>query len=282
VRVVITENVTRTCQATTPGYVAPVMSLPADLEPAVRDPRKLRRTAWILVAIMVLGGWLVLKAYETWATRQAGDDRPAHIHQIRKERDLRVIRQDGKTADLFDLRGKVWVVHTLALGDPGSSRLSQAVMERLAAQYADQADFALVSLVLDPPPAEQLVATLASHAQDHGMRLPQWWLAANEAATTHKFVKTELRANVFPHQKDGGWIHDSAIVLIDRSGHVRRAVVPQQRGGQPYVATFDFEQAARWDAEGKKTGTDRSNGEELELLLTKTIDALLVESPEPQ
>ncbi len=102
------------------------------------------------------------------------------------------------------------------------------------------------------------------------MRLPQWWLAANDAPTTHKFIKTELRANIFPHQKDGGWIHDSAIVLIDRNGHVRRAVVPQ-------VATFDFDQAARWDEEGKKTGTDRSNAEELELLLAKTIDELLAE-----
>jgi cytochrome oxidase Cu insertion factor (SCO1/SenC/PrrC family) len=254
------------------------MNLPADLEPAARDPRKLRRTAWILVAIMILGGWLILKSYETWARRQASDDRPAHIHQIRKERDLRVIRQDGETRDLFDLRGKVWVVNTLALGAPDSSQRSHEVMRRLSEKYAGTEDFALVSLVLDPPPAEQAVAVLAGHAQNRGMRLPQWWLAANDAPTTHKFIKTELRANIFPHQQDGRWIHDGSIVLIDRSGRVRRAVVPQQRGGQPFVATFDFEQAARWDEEGKKTGTDRSNIEELELLLTKTIDSLLAES----
>ncbi len=71
-------------------------------------------------------------------------------------------------------------------------------------------------------------------------------------------------------------------MLIDRAGHVRRAVVPQQRGGQPYVATFDFDQAARWDEEGKKTGTDRNNAAELELLLGKTIDALLTEPIDPQ
>jgi cytochrome oxidase Cu insertion factor (SCO1/SenC/PrrC family) len=254
------------------------MSLPADLQPAVRDPRQLRRTAWILVAIMILGGALILKSYETWAKRQSRDDRPAHIHQIRKERDLRVIRQDGKTVDLFDLRGKVWVVNTLALGAPDSSQRSHEVMKRLSENYAGVDDFALVSLVLDPPPAEQAVAALAAHAASRGMRLPQWWLAANEAATTHKFIKSELRANVFPHQKDDRWIHDGAIVLIDRSGRVRRAVVPQQRGGQPFVATFDFEQADRWDEEGKKTGTGRGNSEELELLLIKTIDALLAES----
>jgi len=258
------------------------MNPPADLEPAVRDPRKLRRTAWILVAIMILGGWLVLKAYETWAKRQTRDTRPALIHRIRKERDLRVIRQDGKTADLFELRGKVWVVNTLALGAPDNSQRSHDVMSRLAEKYAGVADFALVSLILDPPPADQVVATLEAQAQNRGMRLPQWWLATNDAATTHKFVKSELRAGVFPHLENGRWLHDSAVVLIDRSGHLRRAVVPQQRGGQPYVATFDFDQAARWDEEGKKTGSDRSNAAELEFLLARTIDELLTEPIDPE
>ncbi len=105
------------------------------------------------------GGHHGPRRYETWAKRQTSDTRPALIHRIRKERDLRVIRQDGKTADLFDLRGKVWVVNTLALGAPDLSQRSQEVMKRLAEKYAGVADFALVSLVLDPPPADQVVAT---------------------------------------------------------------------------------------------------------------------------
>jgi hypothetical protein len=32
------------------------MTPPAEFEPAVRDPKKLRRTAWILVAIIIIGG----------------------------------------------------------------------------------------------------------------------------------------------------------------------------------------------------------------------------------
>lgn len=258
------------------------MNPQADLEPAIRDPRKLRRTAWILVFIMIAGGWLILKSYEAWAKNQTQDTRPALIHQIRKERDLRVIRQDGKTVDLFSLRGKVWVINTLAHAAPDNSQRSREVMKRLSEKYAGKEDFALVSLVLDPPPAEQAVATLSAYAENQGMQLPQWWLATNDSTTTHKFIKTELRANVFPHFENGKWLHDSSIVLIDRNGHVRRAVVPQQRGGQPFVATFDFEQAARWDDEGKKTGTDRSNSEELELLLSQTIDLLLTEPIDPE
>lgn len=256
------------------------MSLPADLEPAVRDPKKLRRTAWILMGIMLVGGFLVLKAYENWATGQATDTRPALVHRIQKERDLRLLRQDGKMAELFDLRGGVFALNVLSLRDPEAASRSMAVMTRLAQQRAGEKDFHLVTLVIDPIPANQLRDTLAKAAEAHGMKLPQWWLGSNEPGTLHKFIKNELKASVFPNESSGRWNYDPAIVLIDRNGHLRRAVVPKTRNGRPAkpeVVGFDFDQAAQWDADGMKTGTDRSNEAELEILLGKTIDRLLAE-----
>lgn len=258
------------------------MSLPANLEPAERDPKKLRRTAWILLGIMLAGGFLVLKAYEDWAAKQATDTRPAIIHRIQKERDLRLLRQDGKQAELFDLRGDVFVLNVLSLRDPDTAARSMAVMKRLAEQRTDQKNFHLVTLVLDPIPAGQLRDTLATTAETHSMKLPQWWLGSNEPGTLHKFIKNELKASVYPNETGGRWNYDPSIVLIDRNGHLRRAVVPKTRNGKPAkpeVVGFDFDQAAQWDAAGLKSGTGRGNEEELEFLLGKTIDALLAENP---
>ena len=109
------------------------------------------------------------------------------------------------------------------------------------------------------------------------MKLPQWWLGGNEPKTLHKFIKNELKATTYPNETTGKWDYDAAIVLIDKNGHIRRAVVPQKQGGPPFIATFDFEQAAAWDAKGAKTGTDHTNAEELEFLLNTTIDKLLAE-----
>ncbi len=259
------------------------MSLPADLEPAVRDPKKLRRTAWTLVAIMLLGGWLILRAYDTWATRKSLDDRPAIVHRIKKERDLRLMRQDGKLADLFDLRGKVFVLNAFSLRDPQAAQRSMAVMRRLAENFREQPDFHLVSFVIDPLPAESLAATLAGSAAAQGIGLPQWWLGSNEPSTLHKFIKNELKATVYPNESGGKWNYDPSIVLIDRNGHIRRAVVTKTRNGKPTrpgVVAFDFDQAAQWDRDGLQTGTERSNEEELEILLAKTIGALLAEPTE--
>jgi len=256
------------------------MPLPAEYEPAVRDPKKLNRTAWILLAIIVLGGWLILKAYEKVAVQKSADTRPSIAARILKERDLRIIRQDGKTADLFDLRGHVWAINVVDTKHPKSSELCLAVMKRLAGKYADEPDFNLVTLVVNPIPAGEAVDSLATYASAEGMRFPQWWVGTNEAATLHTFIKNELKTNVFPHEKNGEWIFDPTIVLVDRNGHIRRAVIPQKRGGPPFIATFDFDQAAEWDAAGKKTGTDRSNQAELEALLETTINTLLAEPTE--
>jgi len=258
------------------------MTLPVDYEPAERDPKKLRRTAWTLVVIMLLGGWLIMKSYEKWAVHQSADDRPSIVYRIPKERDLRVIRQDGKTVDLFDLRGHVWAINVISLENPKAAERSMGVMKRLSAAFADTPDFNLVTLAVDSVPATEILAKLTSTADARGMKLPQWWLGSNEAATLHTFIKNELKASVFPHQENGAWVFDTSIVLVDRNGHIRRAVVPQKKGGPPYVAPFDFDQAAKWDADGKKTSphAERSNEAELEDLLTKTIHTLLAEKAE--
>jgi cytochrome oxidase Cu insertion factor (SCO1/SenC/PrrC family) len=257
------------------------MPLPDNLEPAIRDPRKLRLTAWILVAIMIVGGGLIFTAYQRWSLDKASDTRPAVIHRIKQERDLRIIRQDGKTHDLFELRGKVWAVHLVSTSNPQLSQRSLAVMKRLAAKFSDRQDFQLVTLVLDPIPAEQATSTLANYANENGMQLPQWWVGTNETKTLHRFVKSELKGSLFPHLENERWLHDSSIVLIDRGGHLRRAVIPRKSGGTPAVLPFDFEQAASWDAKGLKSGSSRSNEEELEAVLQQTIQTLLTETTGP-
>ena len=254
------------------------MPLPdPNLEPAVRDPKKLRNTAFILVGIMIVGGWLVLKAYGQWSMKQAKDDRPAVVYRITPERDLRMLRQDGKIVDVVDLRGNVIAVNVMSLRDPQAAELSLAVMKRLAGSRAETKNFNLISLVVDPLPSDKLLPSLTAAATAHGMALPQWWLGGNEPKTLHKFIKNKLKANVYPNEAGGKWLYDASIVLIDKNGHIRRAVVPQKQGGPPYIATFDFEQAAAWDAKGAKTGTPNNNVAELEVLLNATIDKLLAE-----
>ena len=251
-----------------------------NLEPAIRDPKKLRNTAFILVAIIFLGGWLVLKAYEKWSVGQAMDDRPAVIYRITPERDLRMLRQDGKVVDLVNLRKSVVAINVISLRDPEAAERSMGVMKRLSESRVANEDLKLMTLIIDPIPSSKLLSILSQTATAKGMKLPQWWLGSNEPTTLHKFIKNELKANIYPNEISGKWVYDPSIVLIDRNGHIRRAVVTKTKNGKPFqpaVVTFDFDQAAEWDKASQQTGTEHNNVEQLEILLNHTIDKLLAE-----
>lgn len=252
---------------------------PPDLEPVPRDPRKLRMTAFILVGVMLVGGWLVLKAYENYSRKQASNDRPAmNTNRLTPEKDLPLILQDGSRGKLLDLSGKVIVIQSVAASDLSVSARANEVMGRLAAKYAGGEDVVLVTLVLDPGPAEKAVETLKGAASSLGANLPQWWVGTNDPGLLHKYIKKEFKTTLFPQQtKEGKWSFDTSLIIVDRNGVIRQPVVPQKRGGPPYVGPVDFDQAAAWDARGVKTGTELNNVEELERLLLRTLDELIAE-----
>lgn len=248
-----------------------------DFEPVTPNPKKNYITAIILVAIMIVGGTVILKAYEKRTREGAKDDRPSLLTQISGTKDLTFIRQDGQVTDLVSLKGKVLVIQSLPQAQP--DEIAVRVMMRLSEQYSDNPDVALVTLVLDPGPAEKLQPQLEEVATSLGAELPQWTVGSNERETLHKFIKNEFKANRLPYEKDGAWKYDRSLVVIDRNRHVRRAVVPQINQ-KSYVVPFDFEQAEAWDADGIKSGTDLTNVAQMEVLLAKTIDQLLVEEME--
>jgi len=64
------------------------------MQPASRDEKKLRRTAWVLVAIAVVGGIMIFSAYERYASNANRADRPSYVGELRHN--LPVVRQDGK------------------------------------------------------------------------------------------------------------------------------------------------------------------------------------------
>lgn len=260
------------------------MRYPAqDLEPAVRDPKKLRRTAFILLGIMLLGAVFVLAAYNRDAAERAKNERPAIVTRL--EKNFKVWRQDESEAGLIAPDPSERVVQLVApvvFREPESWEHTRVVLQRLAERYADEEDFRIVCITLDPenePPSY-----LAGVADELGAELPGWWVCGSREESVHKFFKNTLEAGIMPTKREGGWHYDPTMALIDRDRHVREATIRAKKPSGKELnhrqrVRFDFEQAARWDAEGRSEGVEKSNVETLEELLVKTIDYLLNETP---
>lgn len=248
-----------------------------DLEPAVRDPKKLRLTGAVLAVLIVVSGFGILIAYNQSAKRQAGDDRPA-LGQGRLDKNFRVWRQDESEAGLLDMAGEVFVISAVSFEQAEDWRHTRKVLENLKARYGERDDFHIVMLTVDPenePPAK-----LGAYAKDLGAELPFWWLAGASEESIHKFLKRRLKAQLVPQNKDGKWEYDPSLVVIDRDRHLRQATVRARNAEGKELnfrnpVPFDFEEAAEWDAEGRSEGLEKSNVETLEGLLHKTIDQLL-------
>lgn len=257
-----------------------------NLEPAERDPKKLRRTAFILVAMMVVGSILVLIAYNRKAAKLAEDDRPAFVTRLRLDKhDFKLWRQDESEASLLDLTGDVFVIVPVVFREPDGWETTRAVLLELRERYGDRDDFHLVTITLDPenePPRE-----LAGIAEDLGAELPFWWVAGARQESIHKYFKNVLQAGIMPEREDGKWVYDTAITLVDRDRHVRRPTVRARKPSGRELnhrnpVKLDFEEAARWDAEGRGEGLEKTNVETMKEMLFKTIDELLAAEPEDE
>jgi cytochrome oxidase Cu insertion factor (SCO1/SenC/PrrC family) len=258
--------------------------MPAEpLVPAERDPRKLRITALWLTAVMLASGVGIYAAYVKWGSRQAEKSqehaRPGLVGRISDKSEFGFVRQDASGAKLSDLFGKVWVVCGVSVKQPDTWKATREVLLRLNERYAGRDDFRILCFTVDPEAEDP--AVLEAAAEELGVGLPGWWFAGAGEEFVHKFLKNQLKLGLMPHRENGTWVYDSSLTVIDRDRHIRRAVVPQKRGGPPYVAPFDFAQAASWDAKGIKTGVDKTNVEQLEHLLVRTIDELLAQPVTP-
>ena len=249
------------------------MRTPAEkLEPAVRDPRKLRITALILTTLMVISAVGVYIAYLKLSERQADVETPSFKGRI--EKNFKVWRQDESEGDFASMEGEVFVIAPVLFSEPERWVHTRGVLERLSKRYADRKDFHIVCLTIDPenePPKK-----LAEYAKDLGATLPQWWLGAAREESVHKFLKNILKMETIPYRKDGKWDYDGTLVVIDRDRHIRKGTVKMSKRSR-VDAKFDFEAAAAWGEKHPTDGDKERVSRDLENLLVSVIDHVLAQ-----
>jgi len=243
---------------------------PKTLEPAIRDPRKLRRTALILFAIMLIGGPVILYAYSLKAKKDAYDPRPPIYGRLNEN--LAVVRQDGSSAGLLDLDNCVWLASAVSVNQPDSWKRSREVMQRMRDHYAGNKEVRFVCLTIDPN--KETPEVLAKTAKEVGAELPTWWFAGAGQEFIQKYLKDKFKLGAMPSFDGQQWSYNSKIIVVDRNRHLR-----QGKNGRA-VVDFDFDAAASYDAKGLKSGSDKTNEALMEEVLIKTIDTLLAEPHE--
>jgi len=211
----------------------------SQLEPAERDPKKLRNTALILVAVIIGGGFAILWAYQNFGKRTSQSDRPSMEAKITD--DCRMVTADAKVRDIQNLKGEV----TLAL--IASSELAAQSQPTLAAVRAVMSHFKeaeqqpkILVFVLDG--VEKSPEKMTNVLSELGSEPEVWRVAASAdgKVSVRAFLKNRLRFGVYPEVQEGEFIYDSKLVLLDQHLHLRG--IPGSNEGWDFERVVKMEQ----------------------------------------
>ncbi len=244
------------------------------LEPADRDPVKLRNTALSLFVFMILGGFAILLAYKNFGERTAQSDRPSMEFKITD--DVDVMRADREIVNVQTLKGKVALALITTSKPDVRSEPTLAAVRDVMARFKDQKEKPVIlAFVIDAD--ESNPESMAPVLNEFGSEPDLWRIAAGKdgKVSIRAFLKYRLRFGVYPERIDGEYVYDSKLVLLDQ--HLQVRGLPGSNEG------WDFEKVAQMEekySQALKQHPDKElvpppiTTDQLRELLFKSIDYL--------
>lgn len=189
-----------------------------ELEPAERDPVKLRKTGVILLVLMLVGGVMIMAAYLVKRKAELAEDRPSIRGRL--TRNLAVVNDRKEGVDLGQLEGKVWLATPICLSEPERMERALAAMRWAEGEFEGRDDLRFVCLAVDPE--RDLPENLATFREEEGLG-DRWWLVAAGEDSIRSYLKNQMKLGDVRAGKDGAVSFDSMVLLVDRHLHLRPA-----------------------------------------------------------
>ena len=243
----------------------------SQLEPADRDPKKLRATALKLVIFMVVSGVVLTFSYRRYQENTSDSRRPSFETRI-TEPEVELLTADGKLRNLQELQGNVTLVLTLPKTPNPASQPSLDALRVVMSQFksAPQKPRVLV-FVLDGSNSNP--EEMSEVLEEYGKEPEVLRVVADEDAKTslRSFTKTKMRFNRVPTEKNGVFDYDTRLVLLDQNMFIRG--IPGLTEG------WDFETVAEMERKYEQAKKGRSEKDLNPLpMTTPKLQEILIDS----
>lgn len=228
------------------------------LEPADVDPAQLRKTAFILVGLILIGAVAVTASYIATAKKQQEDFRPAFVSELKGHMKFQL--SDGTVVNTSEIEEDVWLYYQTSFEERDSHEEREKALALLPEEGVKQ----VVFFVDMDPNREEDQAKMATLESEEGV-----WKVAAKAKVLEKYLKSGLRFGTIPHVKDGKLIYDSSVAVLKRDR-------PEGKNPRIHIRgeMFDFARAA---AEAEKRGMPEAEKGYREDWFLRTINHLLEE-----
>ena len=213
-----------------------------DMEPAERNPAELRRTAFKLVGIMVIGAVVVLSAYFAKSKKKAEENEGRPPITTKISRNFAAKNQEGKLVATYDLEGKVWFAIPVCVKQLGENKHAIAMMKEITDHYEGNDNLRFVAFSINGVDEGTKPEDLKRAMGQLGIDDQRWWfLTTGNTKKQRGYIKDQLRLGIVSERagedQAGKWKFPSQIALIDQEMHIRQRY--------DFREAAEFEQAAR-------------------------------------
>jgi len=187
--------------------------------------------------------------------------------------DFSLVERSGRRVTLADLKGKVWVANFIYTHCPDTCPFQTAEMAKLQREFAQEKDFRLVSITVDPE--RDTTQVLSEYAQRFGADAERWLFLTGEKEAIYQLAQKGFRLSAvevkegvrkpgpesllrwltpgFAYAHHPGpfqpYIHSSRFALVDRKARVRGTymgiVAPSVQLEEKFVPIYEEETLRR-------------------------------------
>jgi cytochrome oxidase Cu insertion factor (SCO1/SenC/PrrC family) len=187
------------------------------------------KSRFLLLGLVVIGLgtvlgtalWLRLGPYPQVA--MMGGDARDGLQLYGSVPDFSLTERSGEAVGLKNLRGKVWVADFMYTTCTDTCPLQTASLARLQEQFADAAEFQLVSFTVDPE--HDTPEVLSRYAEKYRADARRWYFLTGQRHRVIRLIRDGFYLSVatLPTETDASGMipHSPRFVLVDREARIR-------------------------------------------------------------
>jgi protein SCO1 len=173
---------------------------------------------------VLLAATLALTAWVAWTWRSPTDADRLGFVRLARVPDFSLVDQNGRPFRSDALEGKVWAASFIYTRCATSCPLISAQMSLLGRRWANNADFRMVSITVDP--LHDSPAVLLAYANGYGYDPDQWTFLTGPPGQVYSLIETGFLASVerLSVEEKGAHVdipHTTNVMVIDRQGYLR-------------------------------------------------------------
>ena len=145
------------------------------------------------------------------------------LNQYGSVPDFTLMERNGRSVDLAQLRGKIWIADFIYTTCTDTCPLQTAMMAKLQQEYAGQPEVQFVSFTVDPE--RDTPQVLARYADKHQADPLRWYFLTGQRDRIIRLIQQGFHlavASVPVDADQGGMIpHSPRFVLVDKEARIR-------------------------------------------------------------